>query len=252
MHLTIASHVVSLIWITSFEHCHIISLHHYLSVQAPNTLVSAFVLSQLDCCNSLLSGCPRYLLNRLRKVQNNTAHLILKTPRTDHITPHLHTLHWLPINVRIKYKHCSLCVGTITSTDPLYLFYLLKIYSSCRQLRSSANIRILCITLVNTKSYGVHCFFTTLQHSGTHFQKTQNFLSQLLPSDQQSRPTFFQHEVIVLIDWVVWECVCVCVCVYLVSRLCLLTWCDCSACALCMVHVVYCKALWTLEGKGAL
>ena len=34
------------------------------------TLVCVFVLSRLDCCNSLLSGCPLYLLSSLQKVQN--------------------------------------------------------------------------------------------------------------------------------------------------------------------------------------
>ena len=35
---------------------------------------------------------------------------------------------------------------------------------------------------------------TLLQHSRTHFQKTSDFLSQFLPLDQHSRPTFFQHK----------------------------------------------------------
>ena len=86
------------------------SIRHYLSVQATKTLVSAFVLSRLDYCNSPLSGCPQYLLNRLQKVQNNAACLILKAPKTDHITLHLRTLHWLPIDATIKYKLCSLCL----------------------------------------------------------------------------------------------------------------------------------------------
>ena len=137
------------------------SIRHYLSVQATKTLVSAFVFSRLDYCNSLLFGCPPYLLNRLQKLQNNAARLILKAPKTDHITPHLRTLHWLPIDARIKYKLSSLCFGAITSTGPVYLSDLLKIYTPSRQLRSSADIRILCIPSVNTKSYGVLSFSYT-------------------------------------------------------------------------------------------
>ena len=58
MHLTMTAHVVNLIRTANFEMCCINSIRHYLSVQATKTLVSAFVLSRLDYCNSLLSGYP--------------------------------------------------------------------------------------------------------------------------------------------------------------------------------------------------
>lgn len=102
MHLTLAAHVVNLIWSVNFEPCRISSICYYLSLQATKTIVFTFILSQLDYCSSLLSGCLRYLLNRLHKVQNNAAHLIFTAPMTDHTSPHLCTLHWLPINARIK------------------------------------------------------------------------------------------------------------------------------------------------------
>ena len=55
----------------------------------------------------------------------------------------------------------SFCFGAITSTGPVYLLDLLKIYTPSRQLRSSADIRILCISSVNTKSYGERSFSYT-------------------------------------------------------------------------------------------
>ena len=161
MHLTMTAHVVNLIRTANFEMCCINSIRNYLSVQATKTLVSAFDFPRLDYCNSLLSGCPQYLLNRLQKVQNNAARLILKASKTDHITPHLRTLHWLPIDARIKCKLCFLCFGAITSTGPVYLSDLLKIFTPSRQLRSSADIRILCIPFVNTMSYCERSFSYT-------------------------------------------------------------------------------------------
>ena len=161
MHLTMTAHLVNLIRAANFELRRINSIWHYLSVQATKTLVSAFVLSRLDYCNSLICGCPQYLLTRLQEVQNNAARLILKAPKTDHITPHLRTLHWLSIDARIKYKLCSPCFGAITSTGPVYLSDLLKIYTFSRQLRSSSDIPILCISSVNTKSYGERSFSYT-------------------------------------------------------------------------------------------
>ena len=83
-------------------------IRHLLSTYATKTLVSAFVFLHLDYCNSLLFGCPQYLLNKLQKVQNNATRLVLRVSKTNHISPHLASLHWLPIDSRIQYKLSSL------------------------------------------------------------------------------------------------------------------------------------------------
>ena len=44
---------------------HINSIRHLLTTQATQTLVCCLVFSRLDYCNSLLSGCPQYLLDKL-------------------------------------------------------------------------------------------------------------------------------------------------------------------------------------------
>ena len=46
------------------------SIRQYLIVEATKTLACSFVLSKLDYYNTILSGCPLYLLSRLQKVQN--------------------------------------------------------------------------------------------------------------------------------------------------------------------------------------
>ena len=63
-----------------FELRKINSIRHYLSQVAVKTLTSAFVLSRIDCCNSLLADCPEQLIQKLQKVQNNAARLIRRTP----------------------------------------------------------------------------------------------------------------------------------------------------------------------------
>ena len=90
--------VINLVRSANFELRRINSIRHYLSVEATQKLVFAFVISRLDLCKTVLYGWPQYLINRLQKVQNNAAHLILKVPKTDHIMPHLQTLHWLPVD----------------------------------------------------------------------------------------------------------------------------------------------------------
>ena len=67
---------INLVRTANFELRRINSIRHFLSVEAAQTLVLAFVMSRLDYCNSLLYGCPQYLMNRLQKVQNNVARLL--------------------------------------------------------------------------------------------------------------------------------------------------------------------------------
>ena len=88
------------------------AIRHYLPEDVTKKLLCAFVLSRLDYCNSLLAGCPKYLLSRLQKVQNNAAGLIFRT-RSAHITPMLHFLHWLPTEQRTEYKLSLLCFKII-------------------------------------------------------------------------------------------------------------------------------------------
>ena len=102
------THASNLVRIANFELRRISFIRHLLSTDATKILVSAFGLSRLDYCNCLLSGCPQYLLNKLQKVQNNAARLVLRVSKTDHISPHLAPLHWLPIDSRIQYKLFSL------------------------------------------------------------------------------------------------------------------------------------------------
>ena len=144
------THVSNLVRSANFELRSISSFHHLLSTDAAKTLVSAFVLSRLDYCNSLLFGCPQYLLNKVQEVQNNAARLILRVSKMDHISPHLASLHWLPIDSWMQYKLSSLCYNCLNSTAPDYLTELLKIYKPTHQLHSSSDTSILCIPTVRT------------------------------------------------------------------------------------------------------
>ena len=96
------------------------TIRKFLTVEATKTLVCAFVLSRIDYCNSLLSGCPEYVLDRLQKVQNSAARLVLRSRKRDHVTPLLHTLHWLPVKARIEYKLSVLC-HAYYRTQPLHI-----------------------------------------------------------------------------------------------------------------------------------
>ena len=149
-----------------------ISSIHLLTTQATKTLVCSLVLSRLDYCNSLLSGCPQYSLDKLQTVQNAAARPVCKAKKSDHIHPILEILHWLPVTHRIQYKISTwlpvthriqykistICFNSISVTAPQYLSNLLQPYTPARQLLSASDTRTFVTPRVNTKTFGERSF----------------------------------------------------------------------------------------------
>ena len=67
-------------------------------------MVYAFVMSCLDYCNILYCGFPKRDIDMLQRVQNCATCLVLGIRRSDHITPVVKVLHWLPIGACIDFK----------------------------------------------------------------------------------------------------------------------------------------------------
>ena len=148
--ISFQQHVSRTCQICYFELRRISSIRHYLSQDALKTLISTFVLSRIDYCDSLLTGCPKQLIHKLQKVQNNAARLIGRTPKLHHISP---VLHWLPVEQRIEYKLLLLAFKVVNNDGPSYLSDLLKFYIPSRQLRSSSDTRLLRIPSFRLKSF---------------------------------------------------------------------------------------------------
>ena len=109
----------------------------FLSTDAANKLAVSFVLTRLDYCNSLLAGLPDNKLNKLQRIQNHAARIVLRKPRHVSATSLLRTLHWLPVKARIQYKIACLCFQCLShNTMPPYLSDLLHSYQPPRTLRS--------------------------------------------------------------------------------------------------------------------
>ena len=121
------------------------SIRHLLTVNATKTLLSAFVLSKLDYCNSLLCGSPQFILDKLQRVQNSAARIVTKSRKCDCVQPLLCNLHWAPVHSRIDHKISTLCFNTFTnsSPDPVYIAQLLSVYIPSRHLSSYSDTRTL-------------------------------------------------------------------------------------------------------------
>ena len=77
-------------------------------------------------------------IQKLQGVLNNAARLVSGTLRkSDHITPYLHHLHWLPIRLRIEYKILTIIFKCIHNMAPAYLAELIHPPTSTRSNRSS-------------------------------------------------------------------------------------------------------------------
>ena len=90
-------------------------------VWAATLHVSAFVLSRIDYCNSLLLGSTHDVTPHLQRIKNYAARLILRLQKSSSITIHLKSLHWLPVKVRSTYNIACLCYHCHSSTAPSYV-----------------------------------------------------------------------------------------------------------------------------------
>ena len=125
-HLTKNAHVSNIARTCYFELRRLASIHRFLTSTATATLVSAFVLSRIDYCNSLLFGSTHDVTSHLQQIQNYAARVILRLPRSSSIAIHLKSLHWLPVKLRRTYKIACLCYHCHGSTAPSYVTYMLR------------------------------------------------------------------------------------------------------------------------------
>ena len=147
--LLMKKHVNSVCKTAFYQLRHLATIRRFLSYQHFEILIHAFVTSRLDYCNSLLSGLARNLLQKLQYVQNSASHLLSFTQKTEHITPILKELHWLPVAVRIEFKILVLVFKAYHGTAPLYISDMITKYEPTRSLASSK--RLLVVPRYNLK-----------------------------------------------------------------------------------------------------
>lgn len=131
-------HISSVCKSVSFHLRNIGRVRKYLSCKAVEMLVHSLVSSRIDYSNSLLYGTPDSDLKRLQRLFHIAARIILCTPVSNHITPLLLSLHWLPVKQRIVYKLMLMTYRALHGTAPDYICELLIPQTSARTLRSSS------------------------------------------------------------------------------------------------------------------
>ena len=171
-HLTMNAHVSNIARTCYFELRRLASIRRFLTSTATATFVSAFILSRIDYCNSLLFGFTHDVISHLQRIQNYAARVILRLPKSSSITIHLKSLHWLPVKVESTYKIACLCYHCHSSTAPSYVTGMLhRKPLHTRNTRSSSYTMPLLNRPAHSKAtFGDRSFSLLLLLSGTLFQ----------------------------------------------------------------------------------
>ena len=143
------------------------SIRRFLTSTATATLASAFILSRIDYCSSLLFSSTHDVTSHLQQIQNYAARVILCLPKSSSMTTHLKSLHWLPVKVRCTYKIACLCYHCHSSTAPSYVADMLH--------KKPSHTR-------NTLSSHTPCFFSIDLHAVRQHLVIVHFLLHLLLS----------------------------------------------------------------------
>jgi len=119
--LTMADQVTAVCKAGYYQLCQLWGVVQALMSEVAKSLINAFISDRLDYCNSLLYGITDTQLQHLQSVQNAVARLVTGTRRSEHITPVLRSLHWLPVRHRITFKVATIVQKCLNGRAPVYL-----------------------------------------------------------------------------------------------------------------------------------
>ena len=156
-HMTFQPQINSLVKSCNWQLRKLGYIRKYLTADAAEKAIHAFISSRLDYGNSLLYGLPDYQIKRVQRIQNTAARILTKTSKYEHITPVLKDLHWLPVENRIIFKILTLTYRCLNKLAPQYLADLLHYHQNERNLRST-NQHLLQVPKSYKKTYGDRAF----------------------------------------------------------------------------------------------
>ena len=161
-----------------------------LTSEVSKTIATALVSSRLDYCSDRLYNVTNQELNQLHGVQNCLALAVTRSPRFSRTTPHLKSLHWLPVCFRIKFKICLVTFKALCNNQPIYLKKMLKSPKRTRGLRSSDQ-NVLFVPRIETKK-GEGSFSVTAPKLWDHLSVKLELQKQFTLSEKKLKLFFNQ------------------------------------------------------------
>ncbi len=134
--LSFSSHVKAVTKSAYYHLKNIARIRSFVCSQDLEKLFHAFITSRVDYFNGLLTGLPKKTIRQLQLIQNAAARILTRTRTSEHITPALRSLHWLPDTFRIDFKVLLLVCKSLNGLGPKYIADMLTEYKPNRQLRS--------------------------------------------------------------------------------------------------------------------
>ncbi len=172
--LSFSSHVKAVTKSAYYHLKNIARIRCFVSSHDLEKLVHAFITSRVDYCNGLLTGLPKKTIRQLQLIQNAAARILTRTRKSEHITPVLRSIHWLPVTFRIDFKVLLLVCKSLNGLGPKCIADMLTEYKPNRPLRSLGSSQLE-IPRVHTNK-GSPLLAIMPPAVGTSFQKRSDVL----------------------------------------------------------------------------
>ena len=137
----------------------------------------------LNCnsCRRIISSHGGFKLHSKKNKQNlncKAARIVTQSKKSNHITPVLQSLHWLPVEKRIAFKIGCHCFKCIHGTAPDYLTSLVSI--SIQIAHSFHCLLCLCTSRFPNPTFHDMLFYFLPRLCGMPFQKTPDAVTPCL------------------------------------------------------------------------
>ena len=120
--MTLHEHVARLVSACFYQLRRIRSFRRSIPTSTAVQLLNSFIISQVDYCNSQLSGAQACLTDRVQSVLNAAARVIYGRWRYDHVTDLIRNrLLWLPVCQRTRFKCSLLAYNGLHGFVPSYI-----------------------------------------------------------------------------------------------------------------------------------
>ena len=115
------------------------AIRKHLTQKSTESLVHGLVHSHIDFCNGLFTEIPAYQINKLQRVQNHAARVVLNASYEQPSADLLKELHWLPVKARVMFKVLVMVFRVISNTAPVYLREMFVPTQQRHRLRSQSD-----------------------------------------------------------------------------------------------------------------
>lgn len=136
-HMSLSNHISSVCRSCYYHIRDLNRMRKAISKNVATMLANALVSSRVDYCNSLFYSLTSNEINRLQRVQNTLARIILKLPYRSTTNEARRSLHWLPIRSRSVFKILNIAYKALQTGQPQYIKSLLDYYTCTRDTRRS-------------------------------------------------------------------------------------------------------------------